>query len=507
MTLSESIAALVNYGVETGLTPACEKIYTTNLLLDIFHEDDYEEPSQIPSLSLEEILKELLDEAVRRELIPDSIAYRDLFDTRLMNCLLPRPAQVQADFWKQYEMSPEAATAFFYKFSQDSDYIRRYRVCKDQKWKISSDYGEIDITINLSKPEKDPKAIAAAKNAKASAYPKCQLCMENEGYAGRLNHPARENHRIIPITINDSKWGFQYSPYVYYNEHCIVFNGQHVPMKIDRAAFIKLFVFVKQFPHYFLGSNADLPIVGGSILSHDHFQGGHYTFAMAKAPIAIPVTIPGYEDVESGIVKWPLSVLRIRHKDEKRLIDLAEHILKVWRDYTDEDAFIYAYTDGEPHNTITPIARKVDDTYELDLTLRNNITTEEHSLGVYHPHAKLHHIKKENIGLIEVMGLAVLPARLKDEMAALEQAILDGAEIREDEVLAKHADWVEEFLPKYGFTAGSGLEGEITPEKLHEIIQTEIGLVFKEVLLDAGVYKCTEEGRKAFQKFVDTVNA
>ena len=323
MTLSESIAALVNYGVETGLTPACEKIYTTNLLLDIFHEDDYEEPSQIPSLSLEEILKELLDEAVRRELIPDSIAYRDLFDTRLMNCLLPRPAQVQADFCKHYEISPEAATAFF------------YRVCKDQKWKISSDYGEIDITINLSKPEKDPKAIAAARNAKASAYPKCQLCMENEGYAGRLNHPARENHRIIPITINDSKWGFQYSPYVYYNEHCIVFNGQHVPMKIDRAAFIKLFDFVKQCPHYFLGSNADLPIVGGSILSQDHFQGGQYTFAMAKAPIAIPVTIPGYEDVESGIVKWPLSVLRIRHKDEKRLIDLAEHILKVWRDYTD----------------------------------------------------------------------------------------------------------------------------------------------------------------------------
>lgn len=496
MTLSESIAALVNYGMETGLTPACEKIYTANLLLDIFHEDDYEEPSQIPSLSLEEILKELLDEAVRRELIPDSIAYRDLFDTRLMNCLLPRPAQVQADFWKQYEISPETATAFFYKFSQDSDYIRRYRVCKDQKWKISSDYGEIDITINLSKPEKDPKAIAAARNAKASAYPKCQLCMENEGYAGRLNHPARENHRIIPITINDSKWGFQYSPYVYYNEHCIVFNGQHVSMKIDRAAFIKLFDFVKQFPHYFLGSNADLPIVGGSILSHDHFQGGHYTFAMAKAPIAIPVTIPGYEDVESGIVKWPLSVLRIRHKDEKRLIDLAEHILKVWRDYTDEDAFIYAYTDGEPHNTITPIARKVDDTYELDLTLRNNITTEEHPLGVYHPHAKLHHIKKENIGLIEVMGLAVLPARLKQEMALLKEYILTGKDIAKNEDLAKHAEWVAEFLPHYT---------SITEETIDQILEQEIGKVFVQVLEDAGVYKWTEEGHAAFLRFVQAL--
>ena len=320
--------------------------------------------------------------------------------------------------------------------------------------------------------------------------------MENEGYAGRLNHPARENHRIIPITINDSKWGFQYSPYVYYNEHCIVFNGQHVPMKIDRAAFIKLFDFVKQFPHYFLGSNADLPIVGGSILSHDHFQGGHYTFAMAKAPIAIPVTIPGYEDVESGIVKWPLSVLRIRHKDEKRLIDLAEHILKVWRDYTDEDAFIYAYTDGEPHNTITPIARKVDDTYELDLTLRNNITTEEHPLGVYHPHAKLHHIKKENIGLIEVMGLAVLPARLKQEMALLKEYILTGKDVAQNEDLAKHAEWVAEFLPHYT---------SITEENIDQILEQEIGKVFVQVLEDAGVYKWTEEGHAAFLRFVQAL--
>lgn len=496
MKLYELIAALVQYGIDTGLTPACEKIYTTNLLLDQFHEDDYEEPDAIPSLSLEEILEGLLDEACRRELIPDSITYRDLFDTRLMNCLMPRPSQIQETFREKYAVSPKEATDYFYKLSQDSNYIRRYRVCKDQKWKVPSIYGDIDITINLSKPEKDPKAIAAAGKAKASAYPKCQLCMENEGYAGRVNHPARENHRIIPLTINDSQWGFQYSPYVYYNEHCIVFNGQHTPMKIDRAAFRKLFDFVKQFPHYFLGSNADLPIVGGSILSHDHFQGGNYTFAMAKAPIELPVTIPGYEDVEAGIVKWPLSVLRIRHKDENRLIDLATHVLDCWRSYTDEDAFIFACTDGEPHNTITPIARKVGDTYELDLTLRNNITTEEHPLGVYHPHAKLHHIKKENIGLIEVMGLAVLPSRLKQEMALLKDAILAGKDLHADETLQKHADWVDEFLPSYP---------SVTEDNIDEILRQEIGKVFVQVLEDAGVYKCTPEGREAFLKFVKTL--
>ena len=494
--LSEQIAALVQYGIDTGLTPECEKIYTTNLLLDLFQEHDYEEPVSVPKAPLEDILKELLDEACRRELIPDSIAYRDLFDTRIMNCLVPRPAQIRQTFWEKYRTSPEEATDYFYKLSQDSDYIRRYRVCKDQKWKVSCEYGDMDITINLSKPEKDPRAIAAARNAKASSYPKCLLCMENEGYAGRVNHPARENHRIIPVTINDSGWGFQYSPYVYYNEHCIVFNGEHTPMKIDRAAFIKLFDFVKQFPHYFLGSNADLPIVGGSILSHDHFQGGNYTFAMAKAQIEHLFTIPGYEDVESGIVKWPLSVLRIRHRDEKRLIDLADHVLAVWRDYTDEDAFIFAHTDGEPHNTITPIARKVGDTYELDLTLRNNITTEEHPLGVYHPHAKLHHIKKENIGLIEVMGLAVLPSRLKDEMALLKEAILAGRDIASDETLKKHADWVAAFLPRYD---------HVTEENIEEILQQEIGKVFVQVLEDAGVYKHTEEGRNAFLRFLKTL--
>ncbi len=386
-----------------------------------------------------------------------------------MNCLVPRPDQVRRTFWEKYQTSPADATNYFYQLSQDSDYIRRYRVCKDQKWKVHSEYGDIDITINLSKPEKDPKAIAAARNAKASSYPKCLLCMENEGYAGRVNHPARENHRIIPVTIHDSHWGFQYSPYVYYNEHCIVFNGEHTPMKIDRAAFTKLFDFVKQFPHYFLGSNADLPIVGGSILSHDHFQGGNYTFAMAKAPIERPVTIPSYEDVEAGIVKWPLSVLRIRHKDEKRLIDLADHVLGVWRGYTDEDAFIFAYTDGEPHNTITPIARKVEDFYELDLTLRNNITTEEHPLGVYHPHAKLHHIKKENIGLIEVMGLAVLPSRLKDEMALLKEYILAGKDVASDGTLQKHADWVADFLPRYDSVTEANIE-EILNRRLERCL-------------------------------------
>lgn len=500
--LNENIKKLVEYGIETGLTPECERIYTTNLLMEMFHEDSYEdvEVQKIPvdddGEGLEQVLSELLAEAVKRGIIEDSIGYRDLFDTKLMNCLLPRPAQVQKEFWEHYGHSPEEATAYYYKFSRDSDYIRRYRVKKDMKWKVDSPYGEIDITINLSKPEKDPKAIAAAKNAKNNSYPKCQLCMENEGYAGRLDHPARENHRIIPITINGGEWGFQYSPYVYYNEHCIVFNGQHIPMKIDRAAFTKLFDFVKQFPHYFLGSNADLPIVGGSILSHDHFQGGNYTFAMAKAPVEKEVTIPGYEDVECGIVKWPLSVLRIRHKDEKRLIELADHVLGAWRGYTDEAAFIYAETDGEPHNTITPIARKVGDVYELDLTLRNNITTEEHPLGVYHPHAQYHNIKKENIGLIEVMGLAVLPARLKEELEILADYLVEGKDIRSNEKIEKHADWVAGFLPKHS---------EISRENVMDILKEEVGQTFVHVLEDAGVYKCNEEGRKAFLRFIETL--
>lgn len=489
----EAIKKLVIYGMETGLISEEEKIYSTNLILDVLKLDDYEEPEEnYEKVELEPVLKELLDYAVEKGLIEDSVVYRDLFDTRLMNCLVPRPSQVIKTFKEKYAASPEEATNYYYKLSRDSDYIRRYRVCKDMKWVTKTEYGDIDITINLSKPEKDPKAIAAAKLAKQSGYPKCQLCRENEGYAGRTNHPARENHRIIPITINGGQWGFQYSPYVYYNEHCIVFNGQHVPMKVERATFVKLFDFIKLFPHYFIGSNADLPIVGGSILSHDHFQGGNYEFAMAKAPVEREFTVKGYEDVKAGIVKWPLSVIRLSCTDEKRIIDLADHILKAWRGYTDEEAYVFAETDGEPHNTITPIARKRGDMYELDLALRNNITTPECPFGLYHPHNELHHIKKENIGLIEVMGLAVLPSRLKEEMEILSDYIVDGKDIRSNEKIEKHADWVDEFRPKYPV---------INAENVDAVIKEEIGIVFKKVLEDAGVFKRDAKGQAAFDRF------
>ena len=493
----EAIKKLVTYGMETGLISEEEKIYSTNLILDVLKLDDYEEPEEnYEKVELEPVLKELLDYAVEKGLIEDSVVYRDLFDTRLMNCLVPRPSQVIKTFKEKYAASPEEATNYYYKLSRDSDYIRRYRVCKDMKWVTKTEYGDIDITINLSKPEKDPKAIAAAKLAKQSGYPKCQLCRENEGYAGRTNHPARENHRIIPITINGGQWGFQYSPYVYYNEHCIVFNGQHVPMKVERATFVKLFDFIKLFPHYFIGSNADLPIVGGSILSHDHFQGGNYEFAMAKAPVEREFTVKGYEDVKAGIVKWPLSVIRLSCTDEKRIIDLADHILKAWRGYTDEEAYVFAETDGEPHNTITPIARKRGDMYELDLALRNNITTPECPFGLYHPHNELHHIKKENIGLIEVMGLAVLPSRLKEEMEFLSDYIVDGKDIRSNEKIEKHADWVDEFRPKYPV---------ISAENVDAVLKEEIGIVFKKVLEDAGVFKRDAKGQAAFDRFTGTL--
>lgn len=508
--IQENILELVKYGLSTGLVDPEDKVYTINRLLELFQVDEiedavFEKVENLPAWTQEEaegklegILAEMMDYAYENGLMAEnSIVYKDLFDTKIMGCLVPEPSSVRKTFRDLYEhTSPLAATDYFYKLSCDSNYIRRQRIKKDRKWTTDTEFGTLDITINLSKPEKDPKAIAAAKNAKQSAYPKCQLCKENEGYAGRVNHPARQNHRIIPLTINNSDWFFQYSPYVYYNEHCIVFNSKHTPMKIERNAFIKLFDFVKLFPHYFLGSNADLPIVGGSILSHDHFQGGHYTFAMAKAPIEKHVTIPGYEDVEAGIVKWPLSVLRIRHKDSDRLVDLATHVLEVWRGYTDEAAFIFAETDGEPHNTITPIARKVGDIYELDLTLRNNITTEENPLGVYHPHAQYHHIKKENIGLIEVMGLAVLPARLKEELELLEEYILEGKDITSNEKIEKHAAWAAEVLPKYK---------DINKDNIHEILRKEVGIVFVHVLEDAGVYKCTPEGREAFMRFIETL--
>lgn len=496
--IEESIAKLVQYGMEQGLLQEEDRIYAINRILEVLKLDDYQEQEQVPEHpDLEETLNELLDYAAEKGLMEhNSVVYRDLFDTKLMDCLMPRPSEVTAKFRELYQKSPVEATDYFYKLSQDSNYIRRYRIKKDMRWSVPSPYGDIDISINLSKPEKDPKAIAAAKLAKQSGYPKCLLCKENVGYAGRVNHPARQNHRIIPLKINGTDWGFQYSPYVYYNEHCIVFNFEHIPMKIERATFVKLFDFIKLFPHYFIGSNADLPIVGGSILSHDHYQGGHYTFAMAKAPIEQHFMIPGYEDVEAGIVKWPLSVIRIRSGNEKRLIDLAEHILECWRGYTDEAAFVFAETDGEPHNTITPIARKVGDTFELDLALRNNITTEEYPLGVYHPHAEYHHIKKENIGLIEVMGLAILPARLKEEMELLAEYLVEKKAVRSCEALEKHADWAEKIVP---------LHPELNADNVMDILKEEIGKVFVGVLEDAGVYKCTEEGRKAFARFLKTL--
>ena len=491
------IKQLVDYGVSSGLIPENERVYSTNLLLEIYGKDNFSDPDiSETSLPLDEILNNLLDIAVDEGLIEDSVTYRDLFDTKLMNCITPRPSQLQNRFWFLYETSPKEATDFYYDFSQNTNYIRRDRIAKDLKWKVPSEYGDIDITINLSKPEKDPKLIAAAKNAPSSGYPKCLLCRENEGYAGNINHPARQNHRIIPLRLGNSDWNMQYSPYVYYNEHCIVFNNRHTPMKIDTSTFVKLFDFVKMFPHYFIGSNADLPIVGGSILSHDHFQGGHYTFAMTKAKSVFSFEVPEFNNVSCEVLKWPLSVIRLKSDSTEDIVRLASHILVKWRNYTDEDAFIFANTDGKPHNTITPITRFRDGMYELDLALRNNITTPEHPLGVYHPHENLHHIKKENIGLIEVMGLAVLPSRLKNEMKLLAEYIIKGKDISGNEAIAKHADWANEIL---------STRHDITSENVMEILETEIGKVFVKVLEDAGVYKCTPEGLESFKKFIDTL--
>ena len=492
-----AIGALADYAIHHGLADEADRLYLVNSLLEKLGLDDYEAVGDVPFAGLDDILDTLVDYAAEQGLLKsESITGRDLFDTALMGIVTPRPSEVIGTFRSLYDESPEKATDWFYRFSQDTNYIRATRVAKDIRWRVPSEFGDLDISINLSKPEKDPRDIAAAKTAKQSAYPKCQLCLENEGYAGRMDHPARQNHRIIPVTINESHWGFQYSPYVYYNEHCIVLNGEHVPMKIDRAAFRKLFDFVGQFPHYFLGSNADLPIVGGSILSHDHFQGGRYEFAMAKAPYESTFTVPGYEDVEAGIVHWPLSVIRLRGEDDEKIIDLADHILKAWRGYTDEAAFIFAETDGEPHNTITPIARKRDGKFELDLALRNNITTEECPLGVYHPHAEYHHIKKENIGLIEVMGLAILPARLKTEMALLAECLTGDKKLEDYPELEQHAAWAKEIAAR---------RTDLNKDNVDDILKEEIGHVFVHVLEDAGVYKCTDEGRAAFQRFIATL--
>ena len=495
--IDHAVSKLVTHALRTGLIEACETTWAINTILDALKLDSYTDPGEAwGDISLSEVLDELMDDAhARGVLTENSVVYRDLFDTELMGRLTPRPAQVIATFEALRAESAEKATDWYYKLSQDTNYIRRDRIAKDVQWKTATEYGEIDITINLSKPEKDPKAIAAARNLPASNYPLCLLCTENEGYAGRVNHPARQNHRIVPITINQSPWFLQYSPYVYYNEHCICFNKEHTPMKIDRACFAKLLDFVGQFPHYFVGSNADLPIVGGSILAHDHFQGGHYTFAMETAPVEKTFTFPGFEDVEAGIVKWPMSVVRIAGEKAERLVELADKILTAWRGYTDEAAMIFAETDGEPHNTITPIARMRNGKFELDLVLRNNLTTEEHPLGLYHPHAELHHIKKEHIGLIEVMGLAVLPARLKEELAAVADALVSGADLRSNELTEKHADWAESFKGSY----------EITAENALDIVKKETGLVFAQVLEHAGVYKRTEEGQAAFLRFLHTI--
>ena len=492
------IGALVEYGVKTGLIEPDDAIYTRNRLLEAFGEDDWKEEPPAQYESLGALLDTLCDEAVSRGVIGDGVTARDLFDTKLMGLLTMRPSAVNAKFKALYAQSPEKATDWFYRFCGDCNYIRRERVARDLKWVYRDPrFGDIDITINLSKPEKDPKAIAAAKKMKASGYPACMLCKENIGYAGRMDFPARQNHRAVPVTINGADWFFQYSPYVYYNEHCIVFCGGHVPMQIDERTFRKLFDFVEQFPHYFLGSNADLPIVGGSILTHDHYQGGRYTFAMAKANIEEHCTIRGFEDVEAGILNWPVSVLRLRSKEPARLISLASRVLGCWRGYTDEAAFIFAETDGEPHNTITPIARCVDGVYELDLALRNNITTAQYPLGVYHPHDELHHIKKENIGLIEVMGLAVLPSRLKEELRLLADALVRGADVAADDRIAKHADWAKAVVQKHP---------ALNAENAEAILRDEVGTVFVRVLEDAGVYKCTPEGRAAFRRFIEFVS-
>ena len=497
MKIETYIDSLVSYAMNCGLAEPADHVVLTNRLLDLLRLDNYEPSDEPQTEDLEEILAGILDYAVAKGLCDDGITARDIFDTRIMGALTPMPREVIGIFRYLYLENPQAATDWYYKFSCDTDYIRRYRIKKDMRWKYASEYGEMDITINLSKPEKDPKAIAAAKNAPQTAYPKCQLCVENEGYAGRMNHPARANHRIVPIEVCGDKWCLQYSPYVYYNEHCIVFNSQHVPMKIDKSAFRKLLSFVGAFPHYFVGSNADLPIVGGSILSHEHFQGGHYTFAMETAPVEKEIAFQGFEDVRTGIVKWPMSVIRLTGADPERIADLADKILLAWRGYSDESVGVIAFSDGEPHNTITPIARRRGEDFELDLVLRCNITTEEHPMGVFHPHADKHNIKKENIGLIEVMGLAVLPSRLKGELHDLAEAIVAGKNIAADEVLEKHAAWVEELKKQYSFTAENALD----------IILQETGHVFSKVLEDAGVYKNTEEGRSAINRFVAEVNS
>jgi len=492
------IAALLDYAEGRNLITKTDRRFAANRLMEIMGEKQLSHET-LPQkrLALADILKILDDEAAKKGLCGDTVTERDLFDTRLMGALTPFPHEIERAFWDKYSLSPEKATDWFYKLSVDCNYIRADRMARDLRWDVDTAYGQMEMSVNLSKPEKDPRAIAAAGKADdGDKYPRCLLCMENEGYAGRIDHPARQNLRIVPLKLAGEDWGLQYSPYVYYNEHCIVMSSEHRHMAVNRAAFDRLLDFAGQFPHYFVGSNADLPIVGGSVLSHDHFQGGRHEMPMAKAQIETPLNFPGFEDVEAGIVRWPMSVIRIASADAERLASLAEKILAAWREYTDEDACIYARTDGAEHSTITPIARMRGEKYELDLVLRNNLTTPEHPLGLFHPHEDKHHIKKENIGLIEVMGLAILPGRLKAEMDGLTEAIVSGRELRSDPALGCHADWAESFLPKYA---------EVNSLTVRGIIQREIGLVFQGVLEDAGVFKRDEAGCAAFMKFIESI--
>ena len=488
-------------------------MYAANLLLDALHLEADESfdplvracaPGELPPLA--EILAALLDDAVARGVIDGGIASRDLLDTRLMGCVTPRPSEVTRTFWQLHAKDPQKATDWFYRLALDSDYIRSYRIARDRKWKSATPYGELDITINLSKPEKDPKAIAAALAKRQDAYPRCLLCPQNEGYAGRLDHPARQTIRLIPLTLGGEQWYLQYSPYVYYNEHCIVLSEEHRPMCIDRSTFVRLLEFVTTFPHYTVGSNADLPIVGGSILTHEHFQGGRYEFAMARAGVRTRLSFPGFEDVEAGIVEWPMSVIRLDGPDPARLVELADRILAAWRGYSDAAVGVLAETEGTPHNTITPIARKRGAAYELDLVLRNNRTSDEHPLGIFHPHAELHHIKKENIGLIEVMGLAVLPARLLGEMDLLKRAILAGEDPASVPGLEPHAPWAAEVLARHPEFAPDAV-ATADPAALDEVIEQEIGAVFARVLEHCAVFAADEVGKAAFDKFIESVGS
>ena len=512
-SVTEMVLALVDYAEDRDLIDPEERTYTANLLLDALRLEADETfhpsrrasaPSEVPPL--EEILKVLVDDAVERKLIDGGIASRDLFDTRLMSCVTPRPGQVQQEFWSRYDVSPKAATDWFYQLSKDSDYIRTYRIARDRKWQTDTPYGLLDITINLSKPEKDPKAIAAALNARQDAYPQCLLCRENEGYAGRLDHPARQTIRLIPLILAGERWYLQYSPYVYYQEHCIVLKEEHVPMRIDRTTFERLLEFCELFPHYTIGSNADLPIVGGSILTHEHYQGGNYTFAMARAGIRQRVAFEGFEDVSAGIVEWPMSVVRLDGTDPERLVELADQILATWRTYTDETVGVSAESDGVPHNTITPIARRCGRHFELDLVLRNNRTSAEHPLGIFHPHAELHHIKRENIGLIEVMGLAILPARLLGEMDLLEKTIAAGVDPDSVPELAAHAQWAHDIIGRHPELAADRVDA-VSASTLHAIIQEEIGLAFARVLEHCAVFANDDEGTRAFARFLDCVRS